>query len=80
MASTKTNINQPAAATAALPELADRREDGDRLAALYGLTPKVETAIAAAIADGDPDWAAAVMRTHIYAAREVFRRRADDAR
>ncbi len=32
--------------------------------------------IASAISEGDPDWAAAVMRTHIYAAREVFRRRA----
>ena len=28
---------------------AERRDDGDRLAALYGLTPKVESAIVAAI-------------------------------
>ena len=27
----------------------ERREDGDRLAALYGLTPKVESAIVTAI-------------------------------
>ena len=30
-------------------EPVDKREDGDRLAALYGLTPKVESAIATAV-------------------------------
>ena len=37
----------------------DRRDDGDRLAALYGLTPKVESAIIDAIAGGAEDRARA---------------------
>jgi magnesium transporter len=40
---------------------ADRRDDGDRLAALYGLTPKVESAIVAAIASGAEDRARALV-------------------
>jgi len=40
---------------------ADRREDGDRLAALYGLTPKVESAIVAAITSGAEDRARALV-------------------
>ena len=39
----------------------ERRDDGDRLAALYGLTPKVESAIVAAIRDGSEDRARALM-------------------
>ena len=42
-------------------EAPDRRDDGDRLAALYGLTPKVESAIAAAIMDGAEDRARALV-------------------
>ncbi|MEC8642954.1 MAG: magnesium transporter [Pseudomonadota bacterium] len=42
-------------------EAPDRRDDGDRLAALYGLTPKVESAIAAAITDGAEDRARALV-------------------
>ena len=30
-------------------EPVDRRDEGDRLAALYGLTPKVESAVIAAL-------------------------------
>ena len=37
------DTNPPAA------EPPDRRDEGDRLAALYGLTPKVESAVIAAI-------------------------------
>ena len=36
-------------------EPVDKREDGDRLAALYGLTPKVESAIATAVQGGAND-------------------------
>ena len=39
----------------------DRRDDGDRLAALYGLTPKVESAIVAAITGGAEDRARALV-------------------
>lgn len=39
----------------------ERRDDGDRLAALYGLTPKVENAIVAAIRDGADDRARALV-------------------
>ena len=39
----------------------DRRDDGDRLAALYGLTPKVESAIIAAITGGAEDRARALV-------------------
>ncbi len=39
----------------------DRRDDGDRLAALYGLTPKVESAIVAAINNGADDRARALV-------------------
>ena len=39
----------------------DRRDDGDRLAALYGLTPKVESAIIDAIAGGAEDRARALV-------------------
>jgi len=42
-------------------EVADRRDEGDRLAALYGLTPKVESAIIAAIAGGADDRARALV-------------------
>ena len=42
-------------------DTADRRGDGDRLAALYGLTPKVESAIVAAIMDGAEDRARALV-------------------
>ena len=59
MASTKTKTTQAPAESAEVPEAADWREEGDRLAALYGLTPKVETAIAAAVAEGADDRARA---------------------
>ena len=39
----------------------DRRDEGDRLAALYGLTPKVESAIVAAITAGAEDRARALV-------------------
>ncbi|MEK9854798.1 MAG: magnesium transporter, partial [Rhodobiaceae bacterium] len=39
----------------------DRRDEGDRLAALYGLTPKVEMAIVAAIDAGADDRARALV-------------------
>ncbi|PDH55135.1 MAG: magnesium transporter [SAR116 cluster bacterium MED-G06] len=39
----------------------ERREDGDRLAALYGLTPKVESAIVTAIEGGAEDRARALV-------------------
>ena len=61
MASTKTKTTQAPAESAEVPEAADWREDGDRLAALYGLTPKVETAIAAAVAEGADDRARALV-------------------
>ena len=52
MASTKTGMKKPPSETAAVQDAVERRDEGDRLAALYGLTPKVESAIAAAVADG----------------------------
>ena len=61
MASTKTKTTQAPTESAEVPEAADWREDGDRLAALYGLTPKVETAIAAAVAEGADDRARALV-------------------
>ena len=61
MASTKTKTTQAPAESAEVPEAADWREEGDRLAALYGLTPKVETAIAAAVAEGADDRARALV-------------------
>ena len=42
-------------------EPVDKREDGDRLAALYGLTPKVESAIATAVQGGANDRARALV-------------------
>jgi magnesium transporter len=42
-------------------DMPDRRDDGDRLAALYGLTPKVESAISAAITSGAEDRARALV-------------------
>ena len=39
----------------------ERRDEGDRLAALYGLTPKVESAIVAAIGEGAEDRARALV-------------------
>ena len=39
----------------------DKREDGDRLAALYGLTPKVESAIVTALSTGAEDRARALV-------------------
>jgi len=42
-------------------QVPDRRDDGDRLAALYGLTPKVESAIVAAIASAAEDRARALV-------------------
>ena len=45
----------------AAADMPDRRDDGDRLAALYGLTPKVESAISAAITGGAEDRARALV-------------------
>ena len=42
-------------------DMPDRRDEGDRLAALYGLTPKVESAIVAAINEGAEDRARALV-------------------
>lgn len=39
----------------------DKRDDGDRLAALYGLTPKVESAIVTAVSTGAEDRARALV-------------------
>ncbi|MGC6452667.1 MAG: magnesium transporter [Candidatus Puniceispirillaceae bacterium] len=39
----------------------DKRDDGDRLAALYGLTPKVESAVVTAIRNGADDRARALV-------------------
>ena len=46
----------------------DRRDEGDRLAALYGLTPKVESAIVAAITAGAEDRARALVAPAVMAA------------
>ena len=43
---------ESAAGHAEVSESQDRRDEGDRLASLYGLTPKVESAISAAIEAG----------------------------
>ena len=61
MASTKTEMKKPPSETAAVQDAVERRDEGDRLAALYGLTPKVESAIAAAVADGADDRARALV-------------------
>ena len=42
-------------------ESVEKRDDGDRLAALYGLTPKVESAIVTAISTGAEDRARALL-------------------
>ena len=49
-----TKKREPAGISADASELPERRDEGDRLASLYGLTPKVESAISAAI-DAEAD-------------------------
>ena len=52
MVSENTDSRRASELRAEAAEALDRRDDGNRLAALYGLTPKVESAIVAAIREG----------------------------
>ena len=61
MASAKKLKTQALKTQAQHAEAVERRDDGDRLAALYGLTPKVESAIVAAISGGAEDRARALV-------------------
>ncbi|MDA9930853.1 magnesium transporter [Alphaproteobacteria bacterium] len=61
MTSRDNQHDQVIASLAAANDIVDRRDDGDRLAALYGLTPKVENAIAAALREGASDRARALV-------------------
>ena len=61
MASAKKLKTQTLKTQAQHAEAVERRDDGDRLAALYGLTPKVESAIVAAISGGAEDRARALV-------------------
>ena len=55
MVSENTNTRRASELRAEAADALDRRDDGNRLAALYGLTPKVESAIVAAIREGVED-------------------------
>ena len=55
MVSENTDSRRASELRAEAADALDRRDDGNRLAALYGLTPKVESAIVAAIREGAED-------------------------
>ena len=55
MVSENTDSRRASELRAEAAEALDRRDDSNRLAALYGLTPKVESAIVAAIREGAED-------------------------
>ena len=55
MVSENTDSKRASELRAEAADALDRRDDSNRLAALYGLTPKVESAIVAAIREGAED-------------------------
>ena len=55
MVSENTDLRRASELRAEAADALDRRDDSNRLAALYGLTPKVESAIVAAIREGAED-------------------------
>ena len=55
MVSENTDTRRASELRAEAADALDRRGDGNRLAALYGLTPKVESAIVTAIREGAED-------------------------
>ena len=55
MVSENTDLRRASELRAEAADALDRRDDSNRLAALYGLTPKVESAIVAAIRQGAED-------------------------
>ena len=55
MVSENTDLRRASELRAEAADALDRRDDSNRLAALYGLTPKVESAIVAAIREGADD-------------------------